>query len=405
MNDVVIKEHDLDLERLVQPPISETFGKTVDIFSLKSVEQSDYLNSARANHEAISKLLEGREITNLDCPVCGGTCSKEPVVVIHGGKYLQCGECTHLHVGNGLTEEELSEHYKESQKYAATYTNPEKAQLRVNQVATPKAEWMLKVYRDLHGNILQDPNVLDVGAGGGYFVKACLDMNLQVEGIELSRPSISFAKNVFNIELSNRDFLGVSADEVKNPRLITFWGVIEHVKDPVAMLKKANDLLKDEPGMVVASVPNFRSGSTIIQMMYPDTAVRHIGPIEHGNIFTEKSISRSFEKASITPTHAWYFGMDAYEIWTQLVTCGRVKSQDFSVDGFMSDFDRIRESLGIAGGVSQEVRGLVTKLTSLKDSGDFSEALDLLPKLQLAFDEERASDEITLAGIPSSEQM
>lgn len=381
--------------------IRETFGKPVDIFSLKVREQRGYLEKALRYHRQTSEMFAGKEVARSNCPICSGRCTHTPIAEFHAGKYLQCHSCTHVFTGNGLTGAELEQHYKNSIQYATTYTSPETAQIRVNQVATPKAKWLLNAYGNNIIDSMSKPSILDVGAGGGHFVKACLDLGYFAQGIELSLASIDFAQKVLGVKLHNQDFLKATTDELSNPDIISFWGVIEHVADPNSLLDHARKILQaKDHGMIVASVPNFRSGSTIVQMMYPDTALRHLDPVNHGNIFTQESLLTAFNQANIAPTHSWYFGMDAYELWTQLITCGRIEDPNFNEKKFMETFTNTADSLNINGDVPRVVAEFINKLMELRKSLDYHEALTFIPEIQAAFDNERASDEIVFAGTP-----
>lgn len=80
--------------------------------------------------------------------------------------------------------------------------------------------------------------LLDFGAGSGVFVRVCRDEGIDAVGVEQSEEAIARA----------RDTLGVTLiDGLPDERfdVITLWDVIEHLRDPVAVLAMLKPLLAD----------------------------------------------------------------------------------------------------------------------------------------------------------------
>ena len=90
--------------------------------------------------------------------------------------------------------------------------------------------------------------LLDVGTGDGLFLKVAKTANFKIWGTEISPAAVKAAKILHDLdihltELENADFEENSFD------VITIWHVIEHVKNPLELFKKAHNLLK--PGDLV----------------------------------------------------------------------------------------------------------------------------------------------------------
>ena len=66
------------------------------------------------------------------------------------------------------------------------------------------------------------------------------------------------------------------------------------------------------------SVPRWNCFGTVVQTAFPDSVVRHLDPLGHLHCFTDFSLATAFENSRFVPVAAWYFGMDAYELVTQL---------------------------------------------------------------------------------------
>lgn len=152
---------------------------------------------------------------------------------------------------------------------------------------------------------------MDVGAGSGHFVAACRQAGFQADGIELSKSGIGFAKKNFSIDLKYLDFLKQKS-EISTYDVITLWGCLEHVSDPMSFLKVAHEKLSSR-GLLVVEVPRWFSLSTFIQKEIPEKVIRHLVPSAHIHMFSDSSIATSFILSDFSPVGAWYFGMDVYE--------------------------------------------------------------------------------------------
>jgi len=186
----------------------------------------------------------------------------------------------------------------------------------VKQVALPKAKWSVDLYESIFGK--KPKKILDVGAGAGHFVYACQQLGIACNGIEPSEPSREFCKANFGLSLDPNDFTQQDPSSFSDYDIISFWGVIEHVPNPIDFLATASRALQQSESLVIAAVPRWNAFSTIIQTHYQDTIVRHLDPLGHINVYTENSLATAFVLNQLDPVAAWYYGMDFYELITQL---------------------------------------------------------------------------------------
>jgi 2-polyprenyl-3-methyl-5-hydroxy-6-metoxy-1,4-benzoquinol methylase len=140
--------------------------------------------------------------------------------------------------------------------------------------------------------------LLDVGTGDGLFLKVAKEENFNICGTEISPVAVGIAKNLYNLdvhltEIENVDFEENSFD------VCTIWHVIEHVKNPIEILKKVYELLK--PGAVVfVATPNLNK--YVSRMIY---RLRHNKPYPfysqkgepHLLHFTEYTLEKIIKKA------------------------------------------------------------------------------------------------------------
>jgi len=250
------------------------------------------------------------------CPICGTDSARsQPRLSVYGAHYHQCPECSHCFVLNRPTAASLQDFYSGDAQYAATYTDNRAAETRVQQVAVPKVAWTVHHFERLYGR--KPRYILDVGAGGGHFVYACKQMGLEARGIELSEASREFCRKHFGFELDAADFAR-EWPAFSGAEVVTFWGVLEHVPDPMSLLRAARQLLAEAEQLIIAEVPRWISFSTAVQSAFPDSVVRHLDPLGHIHCFTDSSIATAFEQAGFGPVAAWYFGMDGYELTMQI---------------------------------------------------------------------------------------
>ncbi|OGY46847.1 MAG: hypothetical protein A2840_02710 [Candidatus Buchananbacteria bacterium RIFCSPHIGHO2_01_FULL_47_11b] len=296
--------------------VEVTLGKPIDILSLKLENTADLQAKAQRVKESRTKVYSNSD--NLErvtrCLVCAVSSDQaEEVLTIYGAKYSQCKNCGHYYVLNRPTDDVLNEFYKTSTEYQSTYADPKTLEKRIEWISKPKAEYVLAQYKKKYGRLPR--KVIDVGAGSGHFVHTLRQMGVDCDGVEISKPGQEFAKEHFNVELLDVDFFKEAS--TFDCDMVTFWGLIEHVSRPIEMMKAAGQALSSE-GMVIAEVPRWESFSTAVHESFPDTVVRHLDPMDHIQCFSDSSLASTFVLSGFDIVAAWYFGMDAYELLSQI---------------------------------------------------------------------------------------
>ncbi|MDO9542468.1 MAG: methyltransferase domain-containing protein [Kiritimatiellia bacterium] len=90
--------------------------------------------------------------------------------------------------------------------------------------------------------------ILDVGAGHGFFLRACADRGWDCYGVESSRPAVDFARRHGALNLACGAFEeAIYPDEPFDA--VTFLNVLEFLPDPKKALRKVHELLR--PGGAV----------------------------------------------------------------------------------------------------------------------------------------------------------
>jgi SAM-dependent methyltransferase len=295
-------------------------GKKTDLLKLKSNIVDSLGSKQKYYRESREKIYAPENLEAVQtCPVCG-TSSKEtiPAVNIYGAQYAHCLECTHVYVLERPTKSAIEGFYLNDVTYAATYTDKEAAESRLNAIAVPWREWTVHLFESIHGR--KPKSILDVGSGAGHFVEACRRAGLKADGIELSDSSREFSRKIWNIELDGRDFFDAWKD-YEGYDVVTFWGLLEHTPNPSGILKTAYDIVSgSDAGMVISKVPRWESLSAAIQTLSRETVIRHLDPMGHIMCFTDESAAELYHRNNFAPVSAWYYGMDVYETFMQVGT-------------------------------------------------------------------------------------
>lgn len=309
--------------------VEVTCGKPIDILSLKEDIVTDIkirMDSVISQNQAFETLMSSNTEKVLECPVCGTPQSlAAEVLQVYGMVYCQCTECSHVFTSSRPGKSELEVFYTKNVDYQSHFANRQAARTRVEQVALPKAQYILSHYERIFGR--KPLRILDVGAGSGHFVHSCSLLGIKADGIELSETGRAFGKEYFGIDMYNADFTE-QYNLFKDYDIITFWGVVEHVPFPCEMLKAAVQALHgNHCGMVCVEVPKWNSFTVEVQKISPETIIRHLAPsVGHISVYTEKSLACLYRKCGLNITGAWYYGMDFYELLVQLA----YKTEDIS---------------------------------------------------------------------------
>lgn len=164
--------------------------------------------------------------------VCGNPLYERKIV--KGSFYKKCKTCGLIRTG----EQVEGSKYRDSVKnYDRCYTHTlsqdqEVAQARIGQ-------W----------NITKEDRVFDIGSGLGCFVDACTQNGIWAEGTDGTLPMVALDR-IYPEILEDLHYPASSVS------VVTLFDVLEHVSDPVFVLREARRMLQFE-GRVLIEFPNF----------------------------------------------------------------------------------------------------------------------------------------------------
>lgn len=141
----------------------------------------------------------------------------------------------------------------------------------------------------------QEGEILDVGCGEGTFLANLSPLKWKRHGIDFSAYAIEEAKKerienlciggVLDLPFGDRSF-----------DVITLWHVLEHIRDPKAVMKRVHALLKDS-GVVILTVPNLEGLEMKVFRRLQDSCWEVPRHLYH---FTLKTLSRLLEETDFS---------------------------------------------------------------------------------------------------------
>lgn len=102
-----------------------------------------------------------------------------------------------------------------------------------------------------------NPNILDVGCGWGNFLQVLKNNQLYYLGIDYSAEAIEICRKK-RLNCQQIDLVNTNKFNNQQYSAITFFQVLEHLKNPILYLKAAMKLLKKN-GVIILTTPNNQS--------------------------------------------------------------------------------------------------------------------------------------------------
>lgn len=236
-------------------------------------------------------------LTMYVCPVCECTQHKH-LYTIDQGKLITCQNCQLVFYVPRPTHAELADFYNQ-QSYRQDYAQ---GVMSSQDFVTNRYQELKKIVSKYQPNLFDKPSktFLDVGCGLGDLLQMAIADQWQVNGTEISPKAALQAKANIRDQILVGDILSLNLPEYYFD-LITIYHVIEHLIDPIPILKKLKRLLKPE-GILFIETPNLDSlGAKIRGKNWSN-----IMPPEHINYYSSQSLANSLTIA----------GFDQFKVFT-----------------------------------------------------------------------------------------
>jgi len=197
-------------------------------------------------------LLAKKYSNFIECPLCAFNRFKK-LFIKNGFTFVRCLKCKLVYVNPQVNEYTIKSFYSSS-----------KANNFWFQIMCSKTEkkWKAEYYKDALRLIEKhcsknERSFLDVGCGNGQFMKIASKAGWNIEGVELNKKSVEFIKATYGYTVYNTEITEAPLkDNFYN--VITMFGVLEHLNNPIQVLKFLKKKLKKE-GILLAITPNVYS--------------------------------------------------------------------------------------------------------------------------------------------------
>lgn len=131
----------------------------------------------------------------------------------------------------------------------------------------------LQYSMDIHGKSL-----LDVGAGSGILVEEAIALGFDAEGVE---PSACLCERALDHDIKLHHGVLGQVELTKKYDIVTIVDVIEHIDNPVGLLKQARSVLKED-GVILIVTPDVKSfAARLLGWKWWHFRVAHIGYFSH----------------------------------------------------------------------------------------------------------------------------
>lgn len=206
--------------------------------------------------------------------------------------WFECGSCHGCWVGK-LSFADPRDFYAE------TYYSDELGRLSnewwdFDQGAQTQFRWILKEAkkRVAHGRWL------DIGCGGGFFLKLCREAGYEVAGLELARQAREKASKVLSLEIE-REPVEDCAFAPGSFDVVSMNNVLEHIPEPLKTLREVHRILRSG-GLLTISVPNANFGRFVLTWLTPFAQVlRRADPIYSLAVFDADMHAYAFSPGAL----------------------------------------------------------------------------------------------------------
>ena len=317
----------------------------LDLFELKAKE--DLVKSYRLFKEITKKWFDKKNLPKKDyfkdinCILCNAK-ERELLFKLDNFSYQKCLKCDSIYTSPHPRESLLNDFYcnGEYEQYQDKLVY-KSSRIRKDILEERKYKQIKKITKD------RSVSILDVGCGNGSFLDICKKNGWKVEGVDPSanQKKMTDVKRSFKIHQASFSDINFS----KKFDVISFWGVLEHLANPIQALEKAKSILKNN-GIIVFEVPSADCFLRYYLEKYQFEATRYIESGRHNIFFSKKIIYKIINDFGFTIKDIESNGLDIQTILLDSFDSDTTKKiidmQDVINDLMLGDHYRVFLSKG-----------------------------------------------------------
>ena len=224
-------------------------------------------------------------------------------------KVIQCISCAHIQLTPLPSEKEYNKFYQNNSQMRNVGQTDKIEKLKA--LSIPDTIRRVK----LIPKDVKKADVLDIGAGYGFFVEELILQGFNAKGVELSKIKVDY----LNKKLKKQAIINTKFPKRINlPKqdIVTLFFMLEHVKNPITFCKKIKPLLSKK-GLVIIEVPNANNFLIKLNKSYRSFFWQRA----HISYFTEKTLNHVLKKAGyskIKIIHSQRYNLDNFSNWINL---------------------------------------------------------------------------------------
>jgi len=160
-------------------------------------------------------------------------------------------------------------------------------------------ENLFSVHQKIIHFIGQNKKVLDVGCSEGILSKRLKQNGCDVVGIEIDQEAAQKAESFCDeLILGDVESIHLNKDYENYFDIIIFADILEHLKDPLEVLKRFKNYLNDD-GYIIISIPNIANWKMRLQLLFGHFDYREYGILDNGHLrfFNENSSKKMIKDA------------------------------------------------------------------------------------------------------------
>lgn len=249
--------------------------------------------------QTVSHALETQEHVRL-CPVCKSLPRHWAVKRYGRDTYTidRCSECGYAFVNPRPSLDFLKAHYRECGHGASSNLQTSESVIAAETLdpnSTIDAKRMIgTIRRLLAGQHDMSRQLLDVGAGYGFFSKEAITNGFKVVAMDLAENERQIARSISGIAPIQATFEDLDLAP-SSMSVVLMSQVLEHALNVEAWISKAWRLLEPN-GILAIALPNFGS----LQRIILQESEPYICPPDHLNFFTPGALTKLLEKNGFT---------------------------------------------------------------------------------------------------------
>ncbi len=238
---------------------------------------------------------------NISCYNCSST-EHTSEFIISRFQHVRCANCGMVYVTPRIKDQILHDSYNEDD-YNILYKSKLIPSIDYRREVIAKRK-----YEQVSAYFEKPGSILDIGSGLGEVLSVFKENGWTCLGVEFNELASGFAREKFGLNIIRKSIFDFESGE-ESFDCITLWGVLEHFTQPMQVLQKAYDLLRDG-GLLVLEVP---SGDSIL-VRYYERFGGYIDRIIEGDrhimLFSVDSLRQMTERCGFNLVHLQSNGLD-----------------------------------------------------------------------------------------------